>query len=77
MPRIDNSSDEIIDFFDLDYDPDDPGDTPPVDLCANCWLEAIIKNELDGYEIEHPNYEDDYYRCHSCDALLTAMDNYY
>jgi hypothetical protein len=32
MPRIDNISREVIEMFQLDFNEEDPGRTPPIDL---------------------------------------------
>lgn len=73
MPRLDNSDETVITVYALKFDDNDPGATPPIDLCTECW-----RSWLDaGLEIEHPDYDDDEYRCHECDILLTANDNRY
>lgn len=43
--RLDNSDEKVIEFYDLYFDPDDPGMTEPVDLCDNCsvgWSEELF-----------------------------------
>ncbi len=42
--RIDNTDESVIEYYDLNFDPDDPGATEPVDLCGFCsagWPEEI------------------------------------
>jgi hypothetical protein len=73
MPRLDNSSEQVIEAFYLEFDEDDPGKTPPVDLCANCWVEWVDT----GLEIAHPPYEDWTYYCRDCEQRLTARDDDY
>jgi len=72
MPRLDNTNPEVIEYYDLPYDEDDPGDTPLVDLCEMCFIEWI---DL-PLEIDHPGYEDwqDYY-CLNCGKRLTIEDD--
>ena len=73
MPRLDNSSYIVIEEYHLDFDNDDPGRTPPVDLCADCWC-SWLDAEL---EIEHPSYDDAVYHCLECGVRLTHNDNRY
>lgn len=71
MPRIDNSDETVIEAYELDFDEEDPGKTPPVDLCLNCycaWLNADLK-------IEHSDYRDDRYYCIECGIRLIEEDN--
>jgi hypothetical protein len=69
MMRIDNSDNDVIMFYRLDFNPDDPGMTEPVDLCFRCctWEKDIL--------IDHPDYEDDDYFCLECGTRLTRHDN--
>ena len=55
MPRLDNSDYAVIEWFELDFDEDDPGATEPVDVCIDCWINEL--NHLPN--IEHPSYGDD------------------
>lgn len=73
MPRLDNSSDEVISSYELDFDPDDPGMTDTVDLCNDCWMKWIDS----PYEVEHPSYADDSYHCYECGAELSEDDDTY
>jgi hypothetical protein len=50
--RIDNSDEKVIEYYDLYYDENDPGETPPVDLCALC----VHKWPLE-LQIDHPAYD--------------------
>lgn len=71
MPRLDNSDHTVISVFNLDFEENDPGASPPVDLCSHChcaWLDAEL-------EIDHPPYGDDTYRCLDCGRRLTDDDN--
>ena len=73
MPRLDNTNPKVVEYYDLSFDEDDPGDTPLVDLCAYCF--ALWQLYVD-IEIAHPDYEDwNDYRCIQCDKRLTAEDN--
>ena len=67
--RLDNSSDVIINHFDLDFDTSDPGATEPVDLCLDCLLLW-----MDKYTIDSPPYNDGEYNCAECGAVLTFID---
>lgn len=75
MPRLDNSSGYVIGYFYLteNFNPDDPGDNPPIDLCAHCWMKWIDT----PYEIDHPSYADSDYYCFECRDLLTEADDVY
>lgn len=71
MPRLDNGNQQVINAFELVYDPEDPGDTPPIDLCDHCaraWNDALF--------CEHPRYEDIDRRCFECGDALTEYDNW-
>lgn len=70
MPRLDNSSDEIILAFDLNFDPEDPGKTDTIDLCWWCALSFDP-----SFEIEHPPYENWDKQCKICHKPLTSKDN--
>ena len=72
MPRLDNTNPEVVEYYDLPFDEDDPGDTLLVDLCEDCF----IPWRLNDLEIAHPDYEDwNDYRCMNCDKRLTVEDN--
>ena len=73
MPRLDNSDVDVIEFYDLAFDEDDPGKTPPIDLCYDCFLYDWGPGL--GIEIEHPSYSLDEYRCYTCKEPLTAEDD--
>lgn len=74
MPRLDNSSIEVINYYDIsDFDPDDPGKSDTVDLCVYCF----DKWKSDGLEIEHPPYEDWDKTCKECGCPLEEVDNRY
>lgn len=73
MPRLDNTSNHIIEEFELSFDPDDPGNTPPVDLCHECW--AYDGWGDTGLEIDHPPYDENDYMCFDCKKPLTTKDN--
>lgn len=73
MPRLDNSDHTVIEAYNLEFDENDPGRTPPVDLCADCWCSWLDA----GLEIEHPSYGNDEYHCLECGARLTSFDNRY
>lgn len=71
MPRIDNSNDDVIGSFGLEFDPDDPGKTNPVDLCWYCF----VQEGWEGFDIDHPPYDDGDYTCYICGATLMSDDN--
>jgi hypothetical protein len=51
----------------------DPGMTPPIDICWNCWFEIF---DCQGGDVEHPPYdEDDERRCALCLDRLTYDDD--
>jgi hypothetical protein len=71
MPRLDNSHPEVIEYFELDYDPEDPGKTPPVDICLSCYYFGM----WEANTIDHPPYEDGDYKCASCGKKLERADD--
>lgn len=70
MARLDNSSEFVVEYFDLDFDPDDPGKTGPIDLCKIC-----ARSFDPSLEIEHPPYEDWDKACAICGNELIEDDN--
>jgi len=70
MPRFDPYYAEIQIEFDLEYDPEDPGATDPVDLCMDCA--AAFDEEM---TCDHPPYEELDYRCRICGKPLTEEDD--
>lgn len=73
MPRLDNSHQEVIEWFGLNFDPEDPGATPPVDVCADC-AEGMWEPEQAG--VDHPPYEEEGgYICCECGVELTGDDD--
>ena len=69
--RVDNSDSEVIAYYKLIFNPDDPGETEPVDLCLYCsmeWSGSLL--------IDHPDYTENDYLCFECDTKLTRMDEY-
>ena len=77
MPRLDNSSADVIMHWGLDYDFDDPGGNSPMDFCADCWLDVVIMQDFDYLEVDHPTYKDDAYYCYECGDRLTEDDDTY
>jgi hypothetical protein len=75
MPRLDNSDPEVIGCYDLDYDPDDPGATPPADLCTDCYREGWDWPGDVALVIDHPPYAELEYTCLECGAPLTEDDD--
>ena len=54
------------------FDPDDPGDMPPMDVCAYC-LEVYFPWEEGA--VQHPDYEDREYLCALCQRILDPVDD--
>lgn len=75
MPRLDNSSQDVIMHFSLDYNFDDPGDNQPLDFCLACWEKEVKVNDLDFLATDHPPYESGKYSCNTCKRTLQALDN--
>ena len=95
MPRIDNSqpytdvvNQAILDMwgstknFRPDFNYEDPGDTPPIDLCRLCFNDMVEENYIDEYDaLDHPPYgdpellEDMVYQCAVCGEILTEEDD--
>ena len=92
MPRIDNSqcyidivNQEILDmwgpsakhFLD-DFCEEDPGKTPPIDLCQECFdglvFEGYVQRHSD--EIDHPDYDDAIYQCVVCGEILEQEEDW-
>lgn len=71
MPRVDNSNEVVIEIYELEFDPDNPGETPPVDLCNECFAFWVNRD----VEIEHPDYGDDRYMCIECGWMLDKLHN--
>lgn len=71
MPRVDNSNPVVQKDFDFIFNPNDPGATPTIDLCFDCWLYLYPG----VHTVEHPPYEYDHYVCHECGVVLTAEDD--
>lgn len=70
MPRLEITQ-EIIDYYDLEFDENDPGATQPIDLCDGCyWL-----IHPHAYTNDHPPYDLEDYDCHACGERLTAEDD--
>jgi len=91
MPRIDNSQGVIdvvnqaifemwgpgVEHFREDFNEDDPGDTPPIDLCRRCFEDLMrndyINTECD--ELDHPDYGDAVYQCVVCGEILEENED--
>lgn len=81
MPRLDNGDERNIliamEWNDawqgVLFDPEDPGATPPLDVCWYCWREFMRHDEG---KTEHPPYDElEAYWCALCGELLTADDD--
>ena len=85
MPRIENSQGHIDvvnqAIFKMwgpaarhdvnDFNEEDPGRTPPIDLCKWCFLDLVRGNYIDkDDEIDHPDYDDTIYQCVVCCEIL-------
>jgi len=75
MPRIDNQSLDVAQYYGFDHIPIDQYARPTVDLCRACAAEWEIEDRDD--EIDHPDYEEQHprYRCLDCGEELTEEDN--
>lgn len=72
MPRLDNQDPQVIEEFELEVVPGDPGATKPVDVCEECY-EADWEDEAET--VEHPPYESGFYLCDQCRVPLHRRDN--
>lgn len=81
MPRLDNSNPHNLAVLqewggvrwdDVAFDPEDPGDMPPMDVCSHC-LEEYFPWE-DG-AVEHPPYDSLRYTCAVCADELGEDDD--
>lgn len=73
MPRLDNSSEDVVEYFKLDFNPEDPGATEPIDVCQDCF-----EGDLDELPTcEHPPYDEQWprYTCYWCGAKLEDYDD--
>ena len=74
MPRIYDSASNPIDFCRKHF----PGESAAISKYGNV---AKTGTGPDGrgncfsWDDEHPDYEGENYRCHTCRALLTERDN--
>lgn len=75
MPRMDNTNQIMEEEFNYKFNYDDPGDTAPIDLCADC---ASMFLDVDA-DVFHPPYEELYppYVCELCGNDLDEADNGY
>lgn len=79
MPRLDNSNQANLELVqkwghprwqDVTIDLEDIGETPPMDICADCYIELRCTDD-----VAHPSYEDgEYYKCVLCDWTLSDDD---
>jgi len=81
MPRLDNSDPRNLEvlqewgdrhWLNEKFDPRDPGDTSPMDVCLNCMREYFPWE--DG-RVDHPPYLDDDYTCAVCQNPLYEEDD--
>jgi len=78
MSRLDNSNPECLEILRecgekrwlkvKPFDDDDPGATPPMDVCRDCLHRHFVG--IDYGEAEHPSYSDSDYRCAICGREL-------
>ncbi len=73
MPRLDNSDTTVTEYYELEFDPNDPGATEPIDICDICYNQWR-KHNL-GLCVDHPNYNEVSYSCLECENPLTEQDN--
>jgi hypothetical protein len=82
MPRLDNSNPKNLEMLRewgerywklVEFNPDDPGAMPPMDVCYHCWSEMF--REWDSGTVEHPLYDSEGYVCGCCQDELTADDD--
>jgi len=55
-------------------------DNQPIDFCYLCAPESeevaeVVYGELNGFDCDHPPYEDDEYSCYECGVELTEVDD--
>ena len=77
MPRLDNTSPPVYEFYGIEPNLEDPGTMPIVDLCLYCSWEW--EDEDQDFVIDHPPYEEQHpsYHCFDCGEVLTEADNGY
>lgn len=68
--RLDNTNSLVIDWLELDFDPNNPGATPPADCCLDCVRVQFHDDDILDFEIDHPPYSDGEYTCAVCDVPL-------
>ena len=74
MPRLDNSNPKNLDILREwgekrwlkvePFDDDDPGATPPMDVCRSCFEDLF--SDIDDGLVAHPPYGDGDHRCTIC-----------
>ena len=77
MPRIELIPD--------DFDESTGDGTPIIDVCRHCaedfvegdvfFHEVMGDTTIGSTDVAHPTYDDDAYRCHTCDEELDGEDN--
>lgn len=81
MPRLDNSDPKNLEILrewgerrwqHIEFDPNDPGDMPPMDVCWSCHRRYFPH---DGGMVAHPLYDGEGYTCTCCQAELTSDDD--
>lgn len=81
MPRLDNSDARNLSVLrewggrswaNIQFNPDDPGDMPPMDVCRHCHYEYCRHD--DGL-VAHPLYDGEGYHCAICMNELTEEDD--
>ena len=74
MPRIYDSASDAQDFCQRCY-PKEPVATRLYGDIAKTGEGPDGRGNCFGYDAEHPPYEDEDYRCETCNKPLTAKDN--
>ena len=74
MPRLDNGNPKNLEILREwgekrwlkvePFDDNDPGATPPMDVCDDCYVKYFL--HIDDGAVAHPSYGDDDYRCAIC-----------
>ena len=84
MPRLDPRNQDVRVHFGIteEYDPEDPGRMPTLDVCRPCYFRLTRMYPADDLgDVDHPLYEEAaaegiVYRCKECRDELCEEDNW-